>query len=552
MKKKLLLLVLSFCLVLGLVGAMMPAVLAGETPTEGNLGDSITWRFDPETGVLTLSGTGGISIPEEGAPWAAWIPQISAVEVTKGITAVGYAAFSAMDALESVKLPEGLTTIGKYAFSGSALKQINIPDSVEEIGKSAFYYCRRLERISIPAKTHSIGKNAFLLCDSLRSIDVAAGNSWYSSRGSGALMNKEGTQLLRVPGGIGVEFAVPDGVEYIAPRALMYCTELVAVDLPDTLKTIGYAAFAECENLRHLTIPAGVTKLGHDLLGIFHEGVTEEECKLVVEFTGDMPVIEGAFHYAILTAYYPEGNLTWAGVETNPSIGSREGTWIPYVPHTYGDWEILEEPTATEYGLKKRVCTDCGKEDTRPINKLDAEEIITNPFTDIRESDYFYTPVLWAASEGITTGTTATTFTPHASCTRAQIVTFLWRAMGEPKPEGSKNPFVDVKKGEYYYDAVLWAVEQGITTGVTSTTFAPNATCTRGQVVTFLWRAAGCPEPEKSSHSFTDLKTAEYYYDAVLWAVEQEITNGMTSTTFQPNGFCTRGQVVTFLWRYLV
>lgn len=331
-----------------------------------------------------------------------------------------------------------------------------------------------------------------------------------------------------------------------------YCTELVAVDLPDSLRVIGYAAFAECENLRQLTFPAGVTKLGYDLLGLFHEGVTEEECKLVVEFTGDMPEIEyGAFHCAILTAYYPEGNPTWAEVETNPSIGSWEETWVPYVPHTYGNWEILREPTATEYGLKKRVCTHCGKEDTSPMNKLYAEETISNPFTDIRESDYFYTPVLWAAEEGITTGTTPTTFAPYASCTRAQMVTFLWRAMGQPEPEGSKVPFVDVDRNVYYYDAVLWAVEQGLTTGVTPTTFAPNGTCTRGQVVTFLWRAAGSPEPETNAHRFTDLKTTEYYYDAVLWAVENEITNGMTPTTFQPYGFCTRGQVVTFLWRYL-
>jgi len=105
---------------------------------------------------------------------------------------------------------------------------------------------------------------------------------------------------------------------------------------------------------------------------------------------------------------------------------------------------------------------------------------------------------------------------------------------------------------DYFAQAVGWARENGITSGTSDTTFSPDMTCTRSQVVTFLWRAAGCPEPEKSSHSFTDLKTAEYYYDAVLWAVEQEITNGMTPTTFQPNGFCTRGQVVTFLWRYLV
>lgn len=246
-KKQLLLLLLSFCLVLGLVGALMPAARAGQTPTEGNLGDTITWRFDPETGILSLSGTGEIrhNSSEEDAPWEAWIPQITAVEVGDGITSVGYSVFAGLEALERVELPDGITYIGRSAFSncimleevelpegvtkidndafsGSGITRINIPKSVEEIGESAFYYCLRLEQISIPAKTHTIGKDTFLLCDSLRSIDVAAGNSWYSSRGSGALMNKEGTRLLRVPGGIGVEFVVPDGVEYIAPVPVLH------------------------------------------------------------------------------------------------------------------------------------------------------------------------------------------------------------------------------------------------------------------------------------------------------------------------------------------
>ncbi|MBR2013127.1 MAG: bacterial Ig-like domain-containing protein [Clostridia bacterium] len=172
-----------------------------------------------------------------------------------------------------------------------------------------------------------------------------------------------------------------------------------------------------------------------------------------------------------------------------------------------------------------------------------------NPFKDVKAADYFETPVLWAVTKGITNGTAADAFSPDADCTRGQIVTFLWRAAGEPKPETTKNPFKDVKKGEYYYNAVLWAVENGITNGMDATHFAPDASCTRGQVVTFLWRAAGEPKPETTQNPFKDVKKGEYYYNAVLWAVENGITNGMDATHFAPDATCTRGQIVTFLYR---
>ncbi len=172
-----------------------------------------------------------------------------------------------------------------------------------------------------------------------------------------------------------------------------------------------------------------------------------------------------------------------------------------------------------------------------------------NPFKDVQKTDYFETPVLWAVTKGITNGIDATQFAPDANCTRGQIVTFLWRAAGEPAPKSAKNPFKDVKKGEYYYNAVLWAVENGITNGMDATHFAPDATCTRGQVATFLWRAAGKPAPASTQNPFVDIKKGEYYYDAVLWAVENGITNGMGDNKFAPNTTCTRGQIVTFLYR---
>lgn len=170
-------------------------------------------------------------------------------------------------------------------------------------------------------------------------------------------------------------------------------------------------------------------------------------------------------------------------------------------------------------------------------------------FGDVSSSAYYYDAVVWAVSEGITTGTTPSTFSPNEPCTRAQIITFLWRAVGSPEPNSNEHPFTDVNSSAYYYKAMLWAVEQGITTGTTSTTFDPNATVTRAQTVTFLWRAAG--SPAVGSGSFSDVPSDAYYARAVAWAIYEGITTGTSSTTFSPADSCTRAQIVTFLYRYL-
>ena len=171
-----------------------------------------------------------------------------------------------------------------------------------------------------------------------------------------------------------------------------------------------------------------------------------------------------------------------------------------------------------------------------------------NPFIDVANKDYYADAVLWALRNGITNGITANTFCPDMICTRAQMVTFLWRAAGKPQAETAEMPFTDVSEGAYYYDAVLWAVENGITNGTSATTFSPNAEVTRAQTVTFLWRMQNQPEAD-GEMIFTDVKQDAYYAEAVLWAVEAGITNGTSATTFSPNAGCTRAQIVTFLWR---
>ena len=172
----------------------------------------------------------------------------------------------------------------------------------------------------------------------------------------------------------------------------------------------------------------------------------------------------------------------------------------------------------------------------------------TGVFVDVATSSYYEDAVDWAVGNGITQGTDDTHFSPDGICTRAQAVTFLWRAAGSPKPETRTMPFTDVPAGSYYYDAVLWAVENDITKGTSDTTFSPNMTCTRAQIVAFLWRSEKSPAAG-TANPFADVKSTAYYADAVLWAVKENITRGTTNTTFSPDADCTRSQIVTFLWR---
>ena len=179
---------------------------------------------------------------------------------------------------------------------------------------------------------------------------------------------------------------------------------------------------------------------------------------------------------------------------------------------------------------------------------------LPNPFVDVKPGKFYYDAVLWAYCHDprIASGTSDNTFSPNATCTREQIVTYLWHALGDPEPTITENPFHDVKKKHYFYKAVLWAVENGVTSGVNADTFGVGQPCTRAQAMTFLWNALGKPEPESAVNPFTDVKPGKFYYKAVLWAVENGITSGVGGGKFGVNDTCTRGQIVTFLFIAMV
>ena len=274
-------------------------------------------------------------------------------------------------------------------------------------------------------------------------------------------------------------------------------------------------------------------------------------CTVTVKTYSSGSSSSGATRYTVSVEDADNGT-----VKVSPTRASKGSTVTITV--TPDEGYELDKLIVTDKNVDKVKLTDKGDGKytfKMPASKITVEatfaEISTEPetpvFTDVPTSAYYYDAVLWAVENGVTEGTSATTFSPDMSCTRAQMVTFLWRAAGSPEPVTTTNPFTDVNSGVYYYDAVLWAVEQGITSGTSATTFAPDATCTRAQTVTFLYRAAG--SPAVSGGSFSDVSADAYYADAVAWAVSEGVTVGTNDTTFSPDMNCTRAQIVTFMYR---
>lgn len=247
-----------------------------------------------------------------------------------------------------------------------------------------------------------------------------------------------------------------------------------------------------------------------------------------------------------MTKYYPEWSDRYDAVlrsyisYATPATGTKyKETWSGNFSWNLDGTGLTDPDGYADMSAAEILADLFGDAETQPSQK---------GFNDVKPGDYFYDAVNWAVEKGITTGTSATTFSPNASCTRAQIVTFLWRASGSPEPKTASNPFTDVAANAYYCKAVLWAVENGITTGTSATTFSPDAPCTRAQGVTFLWRANGS-KAASAAASFTDVASDAYYAPAVAWAAEQNVTGGVGNGRFSPDTTCTRAQIVSMLYR---
>ena len=531
--------------------------------------------------------------------------------VPDSVTDMGVGVFYNCAGVTKVTLGKGLTGVPDYTFwRCGRLASVSLPDSLTFIGTSAFRECGSLEGLSfgdsvMRVGSHAFDKTAYFNNESNWSGDCLYLNNWLIEVRStvAAAEIAEGTRGLAVSVFTScrdlTSVTIPEGVTILFTGTFQLCEKLEHVSIPESVTEIGAYAFQECSSLTGVTIPEQVEKIGEwafwrcDALGTVT--ILSRDCEIYDAAstfgspeTATIVGYKGSTAEAYADKYsYPfealdvdscadghdwdEGTVTVAPAEqakgektyTCTRCGETRTEVLPPLPHVHSYTGQTVAPTCTEKGYIIYTCA-CGDSyadnETKPLGHHFQDGVCTrcgekspdvtqNPFKDVKEDAYYAAPVAWAVENGITNGTSSTTFSPDKTCTRAQVVTFLWRAEGEPEPESTVNPFTDVKPEAYYYKAVLWAVEKGITNGTGPNAFSPDKGCTRGQVVTFQWRAAGQPEPKGKTNPFTDVKSDAYYYKAVLWAVEKGVTNGTSADKFSPDSTCTRGQIVTFLYR---
>ena len=493
------------------------------------------------------------------------------VVIPSGVTSIGPGAFMDCTALETVSLPNTITNIGENyedgVFEGCvSLRQVNIPEGVSYINSSTFRDCRSLEEIKIPSTVQKIDVAAFYGCSSLRSFTFPEG--YTGTKLPGDIFN----------GCVSLEYLVlPESITELEYDSLNGCLSLEKLYVPASMTSVNRSALINCDKLMDIYYAGSEsdwekinfqdeTKIPTFQTWTVHFNHTHDTNETRVEPTceADGYILAGCeCGYGHISGEpIPAHGHDWGEWETVKAATCTENGELQRVcsfdashvdtrtvtatGHDWGEWETVKAATATEDGMEQRVCrNDPNHVETRLIPATGEP---TPSFKDVPADAYYADAVAWAVGKSITNGTSADTFSPNDNCTRAQVVTFLWRAAGEPEPTRTDNPFTDVQEGAYYYKAVLWAVENNITNGMSADRFEPDGKCTRGQVVTFQHRAAGEPEVT-AANPFSDVKDGDYFFNAVLWAVSKRITNGTTAMTFSPNDICTRAQVVTFLYR---
>lgn len=495
------------------------------------------------------------------------------ITLPKSITKLEALTFSGCAALAEITLPDGLKALGEKVFSGcAALKSVRIPAEVTVIPTEAFSGCSSLESITIPKNVSHINERAFDGCTALKKVDYLGSDTDWSQvtkeTGNNALDNAE-KSFTRTDH----EHKYTDTV--IPPT----CTErgctvhlCACGDKREDSYTppLGHSYRGGICVRCGILDPNGDTQHKHDFIPTvtkptcLTEGFTTYTCscgecytKDYVSAVGHKTQLQNAKTAGCLTGGYTgdevctfcgkvfkQGSVIFAlGHDPQParvkaSTCNESGYTGDLICMRCGDMtQIGNTVAATGHKFFGGVCSVCGAKGAEAVPEFD----------DVKPGAFYFDAVQWAVKNGITNGTGKSTFSPNDVCSRYQIVMFLWRAAGQPEAKAAVS-FADVKHGDIFYEAVQWAVERGITKGTSSTSFSPFAPCTRGQIVTFLHRSAGSPTISGAC-DFSDVSAGSFCHDAVIWASSEGITKGTSAGRFSPNEGCTRAQVVTFLYR---
>lgn len=522
--------------------------------------------------------------------------KLESLVIPDSVTAIGESAFENCAALKRITLPKNITKLEASCFSGcTALAEIALPDSVKTLGEKVFSGCAALKSVKIPAEVTVIPTEAFSGCSSLESITIPKNVSHINERafdGCTALKkvdylgsDTDWSQVTKETGNNALDNAEKSFTR--TDHEHKYTDTVI----PPTCTERGCTVhLCSCGDKREdsYTPPLGHSYKGgicvrcgildpnkdiphkHDFIPTvtkptcMSEGFTTYTCSCGECYTKDY--VSAVGHKTQLQNAKAVGCLTggYTGDEVCTVCGKvfKQGSVIFALGHDPQPARV-KAPTCTESGYTgDLICMRCG--DMTQIGKTVAAAghkffggvcsvcgtkgaEAAPEFDDVKPGAFYFDAVRWAVENGITNGTGKNTFSPNDVCSRYQIVMFLWRAAGQPEAKAAVS-FADVKPGDIFYEAVQWAVERGITKGTSSTSFSPFAPCTRGQIVTFLYRSAGSPKVSGACN-FSDVSSGSFCHDAVIWASTEGITNGTSAGRFSPNEGCTRAQVVTFLYR---
>lgn len=522
--------------------------------------------------------------------------KLESLVIPDSVTAIGKSAFENCAALKRITLPKSIAKLEALTFSGcAALAEIALPDSVKTLGEKVFSGCAALKSVKIPAEVTVIPAEAFFGCSSLESITIPKNVSHINERafdGCTALKkvdylgsDTDWSQVTKETGNNALDNAEKSFTR--TDHEHKYTDTVIPPTCTERGCTVHLCACGDKREdsytppLGHsykggICVRCGIldpnkdTQHKHDFIPIvtkptcLTEGFTTYTCSCGECYTKDY--VSAVGHKTQLQNAKAAGCLTggYTGDEVCTVCGKvfKQGSVIFALGHDPQPARV-KAPTCTESGYTgDLICMRCG--DMTQIGKTVAAaghkffggvcsvcgtkgaEAVPE-FDDVKPGAFYFDAVQWAVKNGITNGTGKSTFSPNTVCSRYQIVMFLWRAAGQPEAKAAVS-FADVKPGDIFYEAVQWAVERGITKGTSSTSFSPFAPCTRGQIVTFLYRSAGSPKVSGACN-FSDVSSGSFCHDAVIWASSEGITNGTSAGRFSPNEGCTRAQVVTFLYR---